>query len=141
MPLKVDNRHAEIGGNHRAMSRYYMIKYRLKNTHLPKNKNYIGIELKVSKEDFINWFTKLDFKGCSVDRIKSTGHYELSNMCVIKLVDNIRKDKLKSINGLCVCYRCNSNKPLTEFSKDKRRINGYSTCCKECDNKRRKNVL
>lgn len=80
----------------------------------------------------------LDFEGCSVDRMDNNGHYESGNLQVISIADNIRKDKTKAKNGFCVCYTCKETKPLESFCKDKRRLNGYSTQCLECERNRRK---
>lgn len=116
-----------------------MISHRLNHTDEKKNIHYSGIELKVSKEDFIEWFMALDFEGCSVDRIDKHGHYELSNMQVISLSDNIAKDKLIAKDGVCTCYSCKETKPIDQFAADKRRKHtGKSTICRECDNSREK---
>lgn len=85
MPSKIDKRHKEIGGRHRALSRYHMIVHRVENAHLPRNSGYKGILVLVSKDEFIEWFMPRDFPGCSVDRIDNKGHYQLSNMQVIPL--------------------------------------------------------
>lgn len=136
-----DLRYKQIGGRKRALSRFSMIQNRLKNTHLPKNKNYIGVLLLVSKEDFVTWFMARDYEGCSVDRIDKTGHYELSNMQILPLKVNIAKDKLKWVCSFCECYVCKLTKLIDEFSVDKRRLTtGRSTICKSCDAKRYKNV-
>lgn len=79
-----------------------------------------------------------DFSGCSVDRIDNTKDYTLDNIQMISITDNIRKDKVKAHDGICECYSCHIIKPLNEFAKDKRRANGHSTCCKQCDNLRRR---
>lgn len=44
MSTKNDKRYAEIGGRHRAESRYYMILYRINHTDEPKNFCYVGIK-------------------------------------------------------------------------------------------------
>ena len=136
----MDTRHRIIGGRKRAQCRYAMILYRLGNTHLPKNTCYVGVELRITQEEFITWFQANDFKGCSVDRIDNTKHYEAGNLQLIPLVENIRKDKLKACNGYCECFSCKTTKEITLFAKDKRRVSGYSTICKQCDNSRIKNV-
>lgn len=115
-----------------------MISWRLKHTELPKNRKYAGVQMLVSKEEFVAWFAPLDFPGCSVDRIDPAGHYELSNMQVIDKRENARKDKVKAKNGRCVCFSCGLEKDLELFAKDKRRASGRSTLCKACDNKRSK---
>lgn len=140
MPRKKDERNKEIGGKHRASSRYSMMVYRVTNTHLSKNKNYQGIEIRVSRSDFIEWFSKNDFSGCSVDRIDKSGHYELSNMQLISIQANIAKDKLKAFNGRSICYSCKQEKPLEDFVKETRRMHtGRSTICKPCESKRESN--
>lgn len=137
MPSKIDNRHKQIGGKHRALSRYYMILYRIENTHKSKNLKYSGIEIRITKDDFISWFMENDFQGCSVDRIDSNGHYEIGNIRLIPLAANIIKDKLKVKNGLMCCYKCKIWKPLDEMTKDCRRMaTGRSNICKPCESVR-----
>lgn len=128
------NSYSTVGSRKRASARYSMLLHRIHNTHKPRNKGYKGVEVRLTREEFIKWFMPLDFEGCSVDRIDVKGHYELSNMQVIPLVENMRKDRMKAVGGECVCYSCNKAKPLEEFAKDKRRITGRSTCCRDCDN-------
>jgi hypothetical protein len=112
---------------------------RTATTYRSKNRKYQGVKVLVSKEDFVPWFMERDFPGCSVDRIDKTGHYELSNMQVITLKENIRKDLGKAKDGRCVCYSCKKEKELSEFVKESRRQNGYSTICKACERKRTRN--
>ena len=140
MPSKIDKRHKEIGGRHRAQSRYHMIVHRVENAHLPRNSGYKGILVLVSKDEFIEWFMPRDFPGCSVDRIDNKGHYQLSNMQVIPLTQNIAKDRVIARDGVCRCYSCGNTKPINSFAVDKRRQNGRSTICKACDATRPKNI-
>lgn len=133
MPSKVDNRHKQIGGRHRAASRFAMIRNRLANP-VGKNACYAGVKLLISKEDFIAWFMANDFPGASVDRIKVEKHYEAGNLQLIPTGINSGKDKTKAVDGKCECYRCHKLKPLNEFVKEsRRRINGRSTICIECE--------
>jgi hypothetical protein len=141
MPSKQDTRHRKIGGRHRAVSRYAMLLNRVTNTETSRNKSYKGIEVRVSRDEFIDWFMPRDFEGCSVDRIEKSGHYELSNMQLISLQKNIAKDKLKHKDGFCICYSCKQEKTSDKFVADKRRMHtGLSTICKQCDSKRVKNI-
>lgn len=128
----------KVGCRRRANNKYNAILSRLNATTRDKNKAYVGVELRVTREDFIAWYMPLDFEGASVDRIDKNGHYELSNMQVIPLDENIRKDKVKAQNDHCECYVCKTTKPLEEFSVDNRRKNGRSTICKACENIRGK---
>lgn len=129
----------KISCRRRANNKYNAILTRLARTDNPKNKQYYGVELRVSRKEFIEWYMPLDFEGASVDRIDKNGHYELSNMQVISLEENIRKEKVKESNGFCECYNCHKVKPINEFSKDKRRKNGHSTICLACDKVRGRN--
>ena len=101
-------------------------------------------ENKIMKAPFITvnswneWTETSYLEHASVDRIDKNGHYELSNMQVIPLDENIRKDKVKAQNDHCECYVCKTTKPLEEFSVDNRRKNGRSTICKACENIRGK---
>lgn len=128
-----------IGSRRRANNKYNGIISRLNRIDRSKNKHYKGIRFKTSREDFIKWFMPLDFEGSSIDRINKDKDYEIGNIQVISISDNIRKDKVKSKNGMCVCYICNKRKPLSAFCKDKRRINGHSTICIECERQRGRN--
>lgn len=125
-----------IHSRRRASNKYNAILSRVRGYGNAKNKSYKKIEIKVNREDFIKWYMPLDFEGASVDRIDKNGDYELSNMQVIPLRDNIRKDKIKEHDGLCECYRCHKTKPISQFVKDKRRLNGHSTICIECEKER-----
>ncbi len=133
-----DQRHLEIGGRHRAVSRYYMLRHRVNNSHVLRNKCYRDVLLLISKEEFVEWFMPKDFKGCSVDRIDPSGDYVLDNMQVIPLEENIAKDRLLFKDGLRRCYRCHKWKDLCLFVVERRRkFLPYSTTCKECEKQRK----
>lgn len=135
--MKKDTMHKIIGGKHRARSRYAMILNRCKGEG-SKNRGYIGVNVLISKDEFIEWFMPRDFEGCSVDRIDSKGDYTLENMQVIPIKQNIIKDKVKHIDGKCLCPVCREIKDSDCFVKDKRRTCGFGTICKKCDYKRPK---
>ena len=136
--MKKDNRNNVIGGKHRATNRYELILYRIKNTHLKKNRHYEGVRMLIDKDVFVKWFMENDFEGASVDRIDKSKDYTMDNIQLIPLVENVRKDKVKAKNGYCECFRCKQVKPLELFAKDKRRQNGHSTICMKCDVERKK---
>ena len=132
---KHDNKQSftKIGCKRRANNKYNQILARTRGYNNPKSASYKNVEVKVSRSDFIAWYMPKDFDGASVDRIDKNGNYELSNMQVIPLSDNIAKDKRKAHDGLCACYRCGETKPLSEFIKDSRSWNGYSCICRSCE--------
>lgn len=108
-----------------------------------KCKSYKNINIEFSREDYknfciLNCETILSLKRPSIDRIDKNLNYTLDNIQFIELEDNIRKDKIISKNGKCICYMCKEEKDEFLFTKDKRRLNGRSTLCKECDNFRKK---
>ena len=135
--MKIDNRHKVIGGQHRALSRYYMILNRVKNNDRDRNRCYTDIEVSLDKDEFVEWFMKHDFEGASVDRIDNKKGYFMDNIQLIPLDENMRKDRMKAKDGVCQCYKCKEYKPLESFAVDTRRVTGRSTLCKACDSKRK----
>ena len=134
MPLRkrIDKRHTVIGSRKRAANRYAMICNRIR-AETKKNSCYAGVKCRMTLDEFVDWFMPRDYDGCSVDRIDRHGHYEISNIQMIPLKENIAKDKLKSVGGMCVCYSCGENKPIIEFVKDSRRQSGHTTICLACE--------
>ena len=135
--MKNDKRYSVIGGRHRALSRYYMILNRVKNTNRQRNRKYQGVKMLIDKESFITWFMANDFHGASVDRIDNTKDYTMDNIQMIQMSENRVKDRIKEKDGVCECFSCKEVKPIELFALDKRRKNGHSTICKCCDSKRK----
>jgi len=135
---KRDIRHTIIGGRHRAQTRYYMIKGRIKSTS-SKNKKYPP-ELEVmEQEQFVRWFQVNDFKNCSVHRLDNNQGYILSNLVLMDKIEHCRLHKYQyrqGITGTRSCTKCGVTKASALFSKDSRRWNGRASICKECDNRR-----
>ena len=137
MPYKNDIRHTVIGSRRRAETRYAMMLNRCK-AFTKKNSCYAGVQVLIDREEFIAWFMANDFKGGSVDRIDPAKHYEAGNLQMIPTHINVAKDKIIGDATQSTCHRCKETKMADEFARDKRRTRGFSTCCKACDNKRRK---
>lgn len=118
------------------MSRYYMILNRAKAL-TKKNKCYASITVALDREEFITWFMKNDYVGCSVDRIDSAMPYEFGNLQLISKSLNAAKDKIVAKDGYSICRSCGKRKRLRQFVKESRRIFvGYSTQCKACERNR-----
>ena len=132
---RIDNKQTRltIGSRKRANNKYNAILCRTRGYGNRKNDKYRGVEVKVSRSEFIEWYMPRDFEGASVDRIDPAKGYELSNMQVIPMSHNASKDKVKASDGMCECRVCHEVKPLDQFVKDNRRLNGHSTICKSCD--------
>lgn len=139
--MKVDNRHKIIGGRHRALSRYCMIKNRIKDQENPKNIKYKNMDFSLNKEDFISWFMERDFKGCSVDRIDNSRGYHMDNIQIISTSQNIKKDKTKILNGKRWCYSCKEYKDFEEMCTSNRISCGTTTICSKCNYERKKIYL
>lgn len=108
-----------------------------------KCKTYENIEIQFTSEEFSAYCRDnkdhiLSLSRPSVDRIDKTRHYTLDNIQFMELADNIRKDSVISDGINCTCYRCGLEKLLEEFTVDRRRGNGRTTCCKLCDNLRKR---
>lgn len=111
---------------------------------LTRNRLYNDVRIDMTRVAFKNYCISnsdyiLGLSRPSIDRKDNSKHYAIDNIQFIELVDNIRKDKIKAKNGVCICYSCKEEKPIVEFIKDSRRINGYSTICKVCERLRCKN--
>ena len=141
------NRQRTPGPRRGAVDRYNAIHWRVANEEGYLKK---GIKVKVSKEDFVEWYTAHHFRGCHIDRIDDRGHYELSNMQLISQSEHnfkIRQDNLERLGivepeGMRYCYGCNSMKSESEFYKKKHKVSkinpkGLSENCKECDREKR----
>lgn len=132
----IDLRYEIIGHRRRAQNRYNLIKFRISHPEMKKNRSYKNIPFELGKEEFIEWFMKNDFKGATVDRIDNSKGYSMDNIQLINIKENIGKDHRKAKNGMCECCCCHKIKPLSEFMKDKRTYNGYTTTCLECGRER-----
>jgi hypothetical protein len=117
-----------IGSRYRAGVKWANIKTRLKH-----DASYKGVELRIAREDFVQWFMPKDFDNASVDRINPKGHYEFSNMQVISWSENCSKDKLTFTATHGTCRKCKQQKTLVEFVKMKNVKNGRGTICSLCN--------
>ena len=134
--MRRDNRHALIGGRHRAASRYAMMVNRCRS-ETSKNACYAHVEVRIDRDTFVAWFRANDFPGARVDRIRKEEHYEVGNLQLLSLGDNIRKDKIIGDDTRATCSRCRQTKDADQFARDKRRKRGFTTTCRTCDNLRR----
>lgn len=98
-----------------------------------KNSCYAGIEVRISREDFIKWFMANDFEGCSVDRIRPTDHYEVGNLQMLTLPENVGKDKRLVHENERTCNHCGELKPIEDFVKCSRSWTGRISICKPCE--------
>lgn len=92
-----------------------------------QHSSYAGIELKMTRSEFLEWavprYAEWIAKGIegvpSVDRIQSSGHYELGNLQLIERRLNSSKRKCNLTNGLPEglkkCAHCNEVKPFEAF--------------------------
>lgn len=115
-------------------------KYKENNTK-EKCKTYENINIKFNINEFKKWCinnkdTIYKLKRPSIDRINNNLDYFLENMQIIELSENIRKDKTVFINGYGVCYKCKNRKEENQFCSDKRKLNGKTNICLECERKR-----
>jgi hypothetical protein len=89
-----------IPGFKQAYTRYSDMRARCVNKNVRHYNRYggRGIECRITREEFIEWFLKNangDFS-LSVDRIDNDGHYEFSNMQLITVGENSRKARRES---------------------------------------------
>jgi hypothetical protein len=107
----------------------------------PRNKSYANVFIEMTRDAYRDWClanraTIESLKRPSIDRIDSRLGYHIGNIQVIELVDNMRKDRTKFRNGMCVCFKCKGQKREDEFVRDSRRPNGRTTICRPCERAR-----
>jgi hypothetical protein len=110
-----------------------------------------GVKLKISREDFIVWYSGGYFNGCVVDRKDDRGHYELGNIHLITPTEHNRKKRKDRLDALGItetwgryCYKCGQEKSTDEFYRKRAKISewnplGLSESCSECARKDRTN--
>lgn len=112
---------------------------------------YKNIQTKVTKKDFIKWYTARWFKGCQIDRKDNSGDYEIGNMQLISRKEHNYKSRQDNLDargvvepeGKRFCYACERLRPNKEFYHRKRKVSkinplGLSETCKDCERKQRK---
>lgn len=109
-----------------------------------KQPAYRGIEVRIEKEVFLEWaereFAEWERKHPderpSVDREDPDGHYEIDNIRVISLVENIRRKRdnhnVHAPEGKAWCARCLEYKDRDQFSVCRRNSHGLQNHCKPC---------
>lgn len=128
---------------------YRNIVYRCRNAHKDKNKCYTGIEIRVTLHEFISWAVPIlslwiesNSERPTVDRILSTGHYEIGNMRIVTQKVN-NQSKASSVNfhapeGTAFCSDCKQYRPTERFSPAPSRPNGFCNHCKDCKNRKQR---
>lgn len=126
--------------------------WRQLNDRVNKDERYAskGIEVRIDKETYIEWYCKHWFKGCRVDRIDNEGHYEAGNLQLVSLLEHnekLRTDRLNRLgvtepDGQRYCYSCKNTKPVTEFYRKARKVSksnplGLEENCKQCERQQR----
>jgi len=110
-----------------------------------------GIELRISREEFVGWYSENYFKNGVVDRIDDKGHYEIGNIHLITPTEHNRKKRKDRLDALGIvetwgryCYKCEQEKSTDDFYQKKAKVSewnplGLSEACSECTRKHRTN--
>lgn len=120
-----------------------------------QNKSYRLVELRMTQEQFFawaipkyeTWFRERPGVTPSIDRIESTGHYEISNIRLAPLQENrLRNSRRRNAIapfGKRWCSGCQDYFPIDEFSKRRKPTPsnplGLFAYCKTCEQKQRDN--
>jgi hypothetical protein len=107
-----------------------------------KSKHYDSIYIKFNREVYKKWCIERkdiieNLKRPSLDRIDNTKDYEIDNIQIIELAENIRKDKTVFTETTGRCWGCKEILPISVFRNEKRRYNGKSSICIPCDRNRK----
>ena len=108
------------------------------------------IQIRILKDEFVDWYIKNWFPRCRIDRINNEGHYELSNIQLLTQEEHnikARQDRLAFLGviepeGHRYCYTCHTVKANSEFYQKKRQKSkgnslGLDERCKVCDRRKR----
>ncbi len=105
---------------------------------------YVGVQVRMTREEFLAWVVPVltqwqvdnPDKSPSIDRKENSGHYELSNIRLLSVSDNSKRQRIARIDatpaGQAWCRRCKNYQPVANFYPDRRRRGGRRSCCKEC---------
>ena len=110
------------------------------------NPTYQHIKLLMTRDEFISWVIpqleqwKHPLVGTknspSIDRINTTGHYELSNLQLLTKSEHCKKKtRIESPTGTSWCIGCKQHIPIEHFARDNKRVSGVKPRCKFCRNK------
>lgn len=111
---------------------------------------YQNIKLYITKDEFLNWVIpklenwKYPLVGTknspTIDRINTSGHYELANLQLITKTENtLKRDCNKNVHapeGKAWCGKCKEYLYKKHFQKNKRTFTGVNLICKFCSNKK-----
>jgi len=109
------------------------------------NPQYTYVKVLMTREEFIEWavkelekFSVLD--NLSIDRKQNDGHYEISNLQLLSLDDNRRKQGKNYFapSGYVWCSKCKDYLLENKFHKNSTSVSGFQSFCKECRHERRK---
>ena len=108
-------------------------------------KGYEHVEVRMTRAEFVAWalpeyalwFRSRPDETPSIDRIDNDGHYELANIRLVSLAENLRNTPYhgKNVNappGILWCGRCKQYLPLDRFGTDSHKKNGYRPQCMAC---------
>lgn len=106
--------------------------------------SYSDIEVRMTFNEWINWafpqyrawMDNRPGEIASLDRINTTGHYEITNLQIISTKENSRKPRRSANNlapkGAHWCSRCQAYLPLEMFGKNPSNRASKAQYCKGC---------
>jgi len=114
------------------------------NARAGKQQSYEHVQVRMTRRDFLDWaipefsvWMRNNALLCpSLDRIDSSGHYELGNLRVIARGENSalagNHMNVHAQAGSAWCHVCASYLPVNEFWKSSNSFNGLQHRCKAC---------
>ena len=132
---------------YRAKAAYYGMLARCQNKN-GKSPSYANVELRMTWEEWLDWsvpqYELFDMEHPgeipNAARNGDKGHYEIGNIRIIPVSENQAEQACRGIgqvrpDGTKRCSICKEVKDTDYFCKNKSRLDGFHTNCKECQRK------
>lgn len=115
-------------------------------------RTYNNVEVRMTRKEFVvwatpayaEWFEKYPDLHPSIDRIDPDGHYELSNIQIIPLEENMARSRWFKNRyappGLYWCGMCQQWLTVDKFTVDASQKSGVRPKCRDCQAIRRKEL-
>lgn len=121
--------------------------WRLMNRRVRVQPEYAGIEVRMTKEAFLEWavprfeawIAERPDEVPTIDRIESAGHYEIGNIRLLEWGENCRQRRnahnIHAPDGQAWCSACKQYLAVDNFCRNASTGSGLNAVCRDCATK------